>query len=378
MTWPTIKKIIDTMKRSILLISLLFACTLISHTRAEEIVIKGNVKGIKSGRLYMLARLSEGRTDTIGICDFKKGKFKMHVQTEEPLVTQLVVEGYTGGFTLLTEPGTTYKANLSNGNDFYIKGGKLNESYTSHMAKSDSMRAIVLELQKRYKSLRDSKKFRSASQTNDTLRQEQDKLRELTFDFLKENDNLIYAYTILSNVEMRDASMRETEEMYNSMGEGAKATHCGRIIKERMERMKKTSGGALAPDFTLEDINGTPVTMSSIKGKIKIIDFWASWCGPCRLNNPALKKLYEEFHDRGLEIIGVSLDTNKASWIKAIEKDGLDWINVSSLEGWDCEIVRLYNITGVPSLFILNENNRIIATGLRGEQLKVFLQENLK
>ena len=118
--------------------------------------------------------------------------------------------------------------------------------------------------------------------------------------------------------------------------------------------------------------------MSEVKGKIKIIDFWASWCGPCRLNNPALRKLYDEFHDKGLEIIGVSLDTDGESWKKAIEKDGLIWVNVSSLQGWECETIRLYSVSGVPSLFVLDEYNNIIATGLRGEQLKVFLQENLK
>lgn len=171
---------------------------------------------------------------------------------------------------------------------------------------------------------------------------------------------------------------RETKEIYASMGEGAKSTHYGAIIKERIERMEKTVGGALAPDFTLPDLNGNQVTMSAIKGKIKIIDFWASWCGPCRMNNPALKKIYDEFHSKGLEIIGVSLDNKKNGWQKAIEKDGLNWINVSSLKGWDCEVVQQYNVKGVPSLFILNENNRIIATGLRDEELRSFLEERLK
>ena len=118
--------------------------------------------------------------------------------------------------------------------------------------------------------------------------------------------------------------------------------------------------------------------MSTVKGKIKIVDFWASWCGPCRLNNPALRKLYDEFHEKGLEIIGVSLDTDKAAWEKAIKKDGLVWVNISSLKGWECDVVSLYNITGVPSLFILDEYNNIMATGLRDEQLRAFLKENLE
>lgn len=366
------------MKKSLLLMLLIIGSAFISRVDAGNIIVKGKVEGIKQGRLYMLARLCEDKTDTLGYCDFKKGKFELKVEAEEPMVTQLILEGYSGGFTLLAEPGVTYKANLSNGESFYIKGGKLNDSYTAHMVKSDSLRSVVQALQERYKSLRESRKFRSASQVNDTLRTEQEKLKQLTIGFLADNDNLISAYTMLSNIEMRDAGLHETKQMYASMGEGAKETHCGRIIKERIERMEKTAGGALAPDFTLEDINGNPITMSTVKGKIKIIDFWASWCGPCRLNNPALRKLYEEFHSKGLEIIGVSLDSNKASWMKAIEKDGLEWINVSSLKGWECEIIRLYNVTGVPSLFILDEHNRIIATGLRGEQLKTFLSERLK
>ena len=362
------------MKKLFLFILLITSHAFALQASAGNIIVKGKIDGIKQGRLYMLARLCEDKTDTLGYCDFKKGKFELQVEAEEPIVAQLILEGYSGGFTLLAEPDVTYKAYLSNGNNFYIRGGNLNDCYTAHMAKSDSMRAIVQALQERYKSLRESKKFRSASLVNDTLRQEQDKLKKMTVDFLSRNDNLISAYTMLSNIEMRDAGLRETRQMYDSMGNGAKGTHCGRIIKERIERMEKTAGGALAPDFTLEDINGNPITMSTVKGKIKIIDFWASWCGPCRLNNPALRKLYEEFHPKGLEIIGVSLDSNRASWKKAIEKDGLEWINVSSLKGWDCEIIRLYNVTGVPSLFILDEQNRIIATGLRGEKLKAFLQ----
>lgn len=349
-----------------------------SFAETESTTIKGTIQGIKAGRLYMLARVGEKQTDTLGYCNFKKGKFNLKANLTEPMVTMLVVEGYEGGFTLIAEPGAAYKARLSNGDDFYIKGGVLNESYRAHMATSDSLRTIISELQERYKKLREERKFRSASQLNDTLRQEQNKLKEFTSTFLKNNDNIILAYTMLSNIEMREIGFRESKEIYESMGEGAKGTHYGAIIKERVLRLEKTAGGAVAPDFTLPDINGNPITMSSVKGKIKIIDFWASWCGPCRMNNPALRKIYEEFHDKGLEIIGVSLDEKKANWQKAIEKDGLEWKNVSSLKGWDCEVVRLYNVTGVPSLFILNENNRIIATGLRDEQLRAFLEERLK
>lgn len=367
------------MKKTTLL-TLLFLCAFISTSMAQtgEITVTGKIDGIKKGRLYLLTRTSAEMTDTLGHCDFKRGKFTLKAAADEPVVGQLVVEGFSGGFAFFAEPGTTYRAFLSNDDDYYIKGGGLNDSYTSHIKVDDSLRMVIAGLQGRYDAARSAKKFRSASLVNDTLIREQERLRKYTKDYLDCNDNLIAAYTIFSNIVMRDAGLEETKAMYASLGEGAKDSQYGRMIKERIDQLAKTEGGAKAPDFTLVDTKGNPVTMSSIKGKIKIIDFWASWCGPCRLNNPALKALYEEYHAKGLEIIGVSLDNNKAAWEKAIEKDGLSWINVSSLKGWNCETVRLYNVKGIPALFVLDEYNNIIASGLRGEQLKNFLEENLK
>ena len=366
------------MKKGILSLLFVLCCVMFSVAQTGKITVKGKIDGIKSGTLYLTARSSEEKTDTLGSCKIKKGKFKMKSAVEEPVLAQLVVGGYTGGFDMFVEPGVSYEAFLCDGDGYYIRGGELNESYTAHIKSSDSLRAVISGLQERYDAARAERKFRSASLVNDTLQREKENFRAMTQSFLQANDNIIMAYTIYSNIVMRDMGLRETRGMYETMGDGAKDTQYGRMMKERIERMMKTQGGAKAPDFTLPDVNGNPVTMSAVKGKIKIIDFWASWCGPCRLNNPELKKIYEEFRGKGLVIVGVSLDEEREDWQMAIEDDGLDWVNVSSLKGWDCEIVRLYNVKGVPALFILDENNNIIATGLRDEQLKIFLHEKLK
>jgi hypothetical protein len=223
------------------------------YAQTGEVSIKGKIVGIKKGRLYLLAQSSEEKTDTLGFCDFKKGKFCLKATMDEPLVAQIVVEGRSGGFMLFAEPGVEYNALLSEGDDFFIKGGKLNDDYTSHMKMSDSLRIVVSGLQSRYDSLRSARKLRSASLVNDTLKREQEKLRSMTMEFLASNDNIISAYTIYSNILMRNAGLNETRSIYASLGEGAKPTQYGRIIKERIARLRKTEGGAEAPDFTLPD-----------------------------------------------------------------------------------------------------------------------------
>ena len=119
------------------------------------------------------------------------------------------------------------------------------------------------------------------------------------------------------------------------------------------------------------------MTMHEIPGKIKIIDFWASWCYPCRKENPFMVKLYEKYHEKGLEIIGVSLDNDHKKWTAAIEKDGLPWIHISALKKWKCESVKLYDVKSVPHTVILDGENRIIARNVRGEELEKLIAKIL-
>ncbi|MBQ7878828.1 MAG: AhpC/TSA family protein [Bacteroidaceae bacterium] len=349
-----------------------------SDAAHSDVIIKGKIGGIKSGRLLLVVQSGEQQVDTLASVAFKRSKFKLSTTIAEPLVATLYVEGYHGGFTFLAEPGVKYEAYLTNGDDFYIKGGALNDAYSAHMLKSDSMRAVIDVLQLRYDELKRGNKYRSASLTNDTLMRYRKEWQQMTNDFLSSHDDLITAYTLYSNIIMRDAGLHECRRIYDSMGPGAKATYCARMIKDRIERLEEIAENAPAPDFTAPDVNGDNIVMSAVVGKIKIIDFWASWCGPCRMNNPALKKLYAEFHDKGLEIVGVSLDNNRDKWLKAIKDDGLEWINVSTLAGGKCEIAKQYNVNSIPALFVLDENNRIIASGLRGEKLHKFISERLK
>ncbi len=135
--------------------------------------------------------------------------------------------------------------------------------------------------------------------------------------------------------------------------------------------------GSMAPDFSLPKADGTPFSLSKLRGKYVLVDFWASWCGPCRKENPQVVALYNKYKDKGFEILGVSLDEDKEAWLKAIEKDRLTWIHVSDLKGWQNEAARLYNVNAIPMTYLIDPDGVIIAKGLRGPALEAKLQELL-
>ncbi len=345
------------------------------NLNAEKIVVKGKIEGLKSGKLHLVARMSETRVDTLATVAFKSSKFTLKADVAQPIVAQLMIGGYSGGFTFIAEPGAKYEALLRNGDGAYIKGGRLQDEWQAYIVQDALRQAEKKAMQERYDALRAKGKFRSASAVNDSLRTYVRELAALTEGFLNSHDDIITAHTYQTYALQTEAPLQASRALYDKMGENAKATVSGKLMKERIDRMAKSVAGRPAPDFTLSDINGKPITLSQVKAKIKILDFWASWCGPCRLNNPHLKSLYEKYHALGLEVIGVSLDSKKELWTKAVEKDGLPWINVSSLSGTNCTVAHDYNVTAIPAVFIINDKNEIIATRLRGEALENFLKE---
>ena len=136
--------------------------------------------------------------------------------------------------------------------------------------------------------------------------------------------------------------------------------------------------GQPAPDLSLPDGNGNTVQLSSLKGSVVLIDFWASWCGPCRMNNPHLVKLYGKYHDKGLEILGISLDNNSEAWRAAIGQDGITWRQVIDSKGWDAASAATYGVNSIPASFLVDRDGIIRAVNLVGWQLESKIKTLLK
>ena len=150
------------------------------------------------------------------------------------------------------------------------------------------------------------------------------------------------------------------------------------MFHEVVERMLSTNVGQFAPEISLPTPNGKEIALSSLKGKLVLIDFWASWCGPCRKEMPNVVKIYSKFKNKGFEIYGVSLDQDKEKWMEAITKDGINWPQVSDLKYWDNVAAKIYNVQGIPYTVLIDKDGKIIAKNLRGQELEKKIAEVLK
>ena len=189
------------------------------------------------------------------------------------------------------------------------------------------------------------------------------------------NDSDVAPYFIEMNM-LRMMSLEQISSFYDRFTNRVKQTEKGREIGERIALLKKLAPGSFAPEFELTTSDGKKIALKDLRGHIVLLDFWASWCGPCMDEMSNVKALYEKYHDRGLEIVGISMDNNKAKWEGAIERAGLVWHHVSSLKGMNrCPVAKLYQVVAIPKLYIVDKDGKIIAKDLRGEDLREKMDE---
>ncbi|HWJ92373.1 MAG TPA: TlpA disulfide reductase family protein, partial [Flavisolibacter sp.] len=186
-----------------------------------------------------------------------------------------------------------------------------------------------------------------------------------------------FASVYLLNSYSTTLDMSDLESLYASLSPKYKDTRSGQSVAKGIEARKITAIGKTAPDFMQPDTSGNTVKLTDLRGKYVLVDFWASWCGPCRAENPNLVKTFTRYKDKGFTVLGVSLDQpgKKDASLAAIHKDGLTWTQVSDLKFWDNEAAVLYGIKAIPSNLLLDPQGKIIAKDLRGEELAKKLSE---
>ena len=269
--------------------------------------------------------------------------------------------------------GNTFKVEGSSETTIFIEYNNLSKSRDIKLDSLNKEFQLLMETNKMDSKRMDSLSAIFEGPYNSIINQS----NILMVDKISKNTNM---YSSIMAIQALDPD--KYSDLYKSLDAGLskKFPNDKNVIMfhEVVERMLSTNVGQFAPEISLPSPDGKEIALSSLKGKLVLIDFWASWCGPCRKEMPNVVKIYSKFKNKGFEIYGVSLDQDKEKWMEAITKDGINWPQVSDLKYWDNVAARIYNVQGIPYTVLIDKDGKIIAKNLRGQELEKKIAEVLK
>jgi peroxiredoxin len=330
------------------------------------------------GKIF-LEKYENGTFTPKDTAEFKNGVAVFKGKVDFPEMYILHIEGQEQRAVLFVE-NMNFKVsgNADSIQSIKITGSPVNDEYLSIKSVLDNDNRIAMV---KYQE------FQMAAQNNDTvnairLQKELQNLNNATLkkltDFVKTNTASWVTPLFLEELQ----SIIEPEEMdsiLNQLDPKLAVVPSVKAVKERLEKVRKVATGQIAPDFTQNNPEGKPVTLSAVyaKNAYTLIDFWASWCRPCREENPNVVAVYNDFKNKGFSVFGVSLDQDHDRWVQAIESDKLTWDHVSDLKYWQNEAAGLYSVSSIPANFLVDKSGKIVAKNLRGEDLRKKLEELL-
>jgi peroxiredoxin len=358
------------------------------NSKPEGYAINGTLRGeVEDGvEVYLKKNGVNNQLIELDTTKVENGAFQFAGIQEMPEMHYIVLDKHVGYAAAIVENGEIdFAAHKDSLGLAKITGTVQNDFLNDFRTKSKAVSKQAINIQEDMKQ---------ANMAQDTvlmisLREELNELREeyesFETDFIKSNPNaLISALLIDKAMNMRTSSTEELLELYNTLSPEIKETSAAKKviktldeIKAREAKAKDTSVGAVAPNFSAPTPTGELLALNDIKGKATLIDFWAAWCRPCRAENPNVLKVYNKYHGKGLNIIGVSLDKTAEAWKKAIKDDGLTWHQVSNIAYFNDAIAKMYNVDAIPAAFLLDENGVIVAKNLRGPALEAKVAELL-
>ncbi|MFA8432929.1 MAG: redoxin domain-containing protein [Marinifilaceae bacterium] len=363
--------------RNLFLAFLAVSLFFVSCDSGNKYTVSGKIAGVTEGKVY-LNKLNGREFAKVDSADLVDGGFTFTGTVANPDVRYITIEGERASIMFFIENAKIQiNADVAKMKEAEVTGSSSQNLYKSFEEMLEDGKVKEMELRARYKEAAQAKNQAAIDSVMTEYDALQTERNEKTKEFIKANNQSVVAAYIAWPLSYQ-LDVNDMENIYNSFGESVKQNSSfAAKIKAKIDVLKKVAIGQPAPEITLNTPEGEPFSLSSLKGKVVVIDFWASWCGPCRRENPHMVGIYKEMHDKGVEFLGVSLDKEKEAWLKAIEKDGLIWKHVSDLKYWDSAAAKLYGVNGIPHTVVVDKNGIIAAKKVFGKELKAEIEKLL-
>jgi thiol-disulfide isomerase/thioredoxin len=383
------------------IISILAMCLLVISCKSEEkqtvkrdgYYISGTAPGVFNGiRAYLETTDDRGRKVPIDTAIVMNERFVFEGKVDYPEMIYLSINSVKGSAPLIIEnEEITVVADKDNMNNAKIEGTEANSALNIYNEKTGELTSKRFEVGRKLRSVQPNDDTNNSNELNSEMADISQKMKDFPYEFIAEHTDNPFSVILLHKLaESKDADFSKIESTLATLSDDQQNSITATMLKTQIQIKKAelaaigaTQIGQVAPSFTAPTPDGKLLSLNDVKGKLTLIDFWASWCKPCRMENPNVVKVYNKYHNKGLEIISVSLDGSrtqkdpKAAWIKAIEDDNLTWSHVSNLNYFNDPVAKAYNINSIPATFLLDQDGKIVAKNLRGAALEQKVAEYL-
>ena len=350
-----------------------FSC---DSSKEPQFTVDADISGVEESTMIYLKKVIDGKMEAIDSAILKNSKVQFKGILERPEMIYLNISDTRKAVNVFCENSPiTVKVHVDNLDKAVVRGSSVHDDLMEFKAYLKPVDEKSTELNERYREAAtrsDNAAMEEVVSLYDALRIEQISMIK---KFVDSKPTSYISPFIIRNYLAYDMEVEELEAILTSLDSSVYDAIEYANLNERVETLKSVAIGQTAVDFALNDTTGNPIAISTFRGKILLIDFWASWCRPCRIENPNVVELYNDFNDKDFEIIGVSFDEDRDRWIQAIQDDGLIWPHVSDLKGWQSAAGKMYAINAIPATVLLDREGKIVAKNLRGDALRAKLEE---